>query len=149
MVRSPIEAIKGDMLNLAQTVHCGGCHNSLNFGGNMKAYTIKDRKYNNQTVEGILCEDCQQFENKVKEGPLVALVWEGDTLREIPVNNLPLEETGDELAFTGEGVPVLRTSKGKLKKLGKDDEEAVEPGAFRSGLSRPEIEAKTGSRREK
>lgn len=121
----------------------------------MKAFKIKGRKYNNEAVEGILCTDCQQFENKVKEGPLLALVWDNDVIREIPTNNLPLDESGDELAVTATGLFIKRDKDtGKLKKLGEDDRTLVETAtATIAGegprLTRPEKEARSGSRKER
>lgn len=151
MAQDITSKVKGDMLNLAQTLHCGGCHNTLNFGGEMKAYEIKGRKYDDgEPAYGILCEDCQQFENKVEEGPLVAIRFEGEneTPREYAVNNLPLESQEDELAVTAAGVPVMRSAKGKLRKLGKEESEALaEETGDESFLSMPEKEAKRGSRR--
>lgn len=150
--------VKDDMLNLAQTLHCGGCHNTLNFAGDMKAYPVKGRKYpDGEQPYGILCEDCQQFENKIEEGPLVAIRFEGpnETPREYAANNLPLEEQGEELAVMPGGTLVRRSTKGKLTKLNKEEAEAAaeeaglsEDTAFLS-LSQPEREAKRGSRRSK
>jgi hypothetical protein len=145
------EKVKADMLNLAQTLHCGGCHNTLNFGGEgMKAYEIKGRKFpDGEAAFGILCEDCQRFENKVEEGPLLAIRFEGaegqQTAREYPVNNLPIDQTQEELAVTASGTLVKRdSSTGRLTKVGEPTEAALE-----ATRSMPEKEAKTASRREK
>jgi hypothetical protein len=144
MANDITEKVKADMLNLAQTLHCGGCVNTLNFGGDMKAYPVKGRVYpDGEPAYGILCEDCQQFENKVEEGPLIAIRFEGEdeTPKEYGASNLPLEEQAEELAIATGGVPVTRGAKGKLTKNPNQSNE--------SNLSMPEKEAKHGSRREK